>query len=1480
MAINVGSNFLFKGEEFLDKRQNLVNSLDDLKNWDISVPNGWEVYFEGTWYTYRPDLPKNDITGFFIKRIKEIDETISSQIEEVNEKIDGFSDTVNEVKIKQNILVADTFEDLQKDENWIIDGKNWCYPGIIVSVIKDTDPEENGMWMLTNSDYKNPLNWIKVGEETIFISDTEPLRKELIWVDTTNSFTPTTVNEDVASMIKTLQELQNKVNNIEYAFTHEISFGDFTNNLKTEISKQPTLEPNTEETVKTDKITMPDGTITTITTTVSVNTINDDGVITTTTTTTVDATNSSGNSVTQITKVVAITTEDDSETVLSQTSEKITTTIKIETDGSKTTKIVAEKTNEEGETEVSSTLTNYFQTIIGDEKTEKTITTIVTTLDPESSFEDPIIIDRVETVEKISVTTNEDTTIENKNIVEKKYDGSRIETDLIITKVKSIEDSTITTTTKSTVREYDTEGGLISEIEDEKTETEVSEDFVTYTPNAKHLRIKMGTYKELLAAQNSENGSPFLSGELLYCYDKNYLYIISPKDNSLILVNGGGNGGSSGTVEVDLTNVDEINFNTTLASNPKNPTKYTVRVDRKGDLICYPTSVDTSETPPSSSDIVTGIPSLNVASKALYLAKFYINSLFCGGITSDKYSYKKCDYNFVELSNLTKKDINLKGLSLQYASSGTDWKVLPLEGTIKAGSTFLIRGAQCSISDINTTIINVPEPDMEWYDNGSLIKFSDVTAKFLLIYGTEPCKVVNPYYTDNVSGSTYCEWGYIDSVGLNIPKSTSSTTTIDGFEKAQFAQLTSDRIFTKYYTMDPVKQATKAIGSRSNANDWYYIDLTTANEDTGLNSVGVNVKDYIPKPSKDNKDIFYNKTHIDPEIPEMVTVTFGIEATDNGKGATRCFNWISKGYYDEYLWYRVVKVGTQEQPNNNWTKVESFKEETFTSRPVQDQYEIYNRQRVYSTSGEAFTSHKYILRGLTAGIGKPVEYEYKVGRENHQSPTYKFTVRNKTDCTEFSFIQTSDQQGFNKDEYIVWQKTAEKIRQWELEGNLGEDDEKYNDNGKPEVKGFHFIMNTGDMTQNGNRLNEWLDYYNAGNESLFSEFEQMYIIGNNDLCPELYQGPEALGDGEDASKINGINFQFFYTYEIDPNNPPFVEDTAGKSYYIHSLYSFNYGNTHFLAVNSEITGSASGTIGKLYNNADVYGYMKQWCEKDLNSIDRDDTPWIIAYCHEMPFTIITDSLITNWKGDPSKYTRGGSHLNTVGNNQYWFSQLLENYGVQLCLGGHKHTYSCSRHIRENYKWNWTGEVVKNNLGQIILQQGVDYSTENVYPWKYVKEGYITSEEITKYVVPTEFKTMTPIVQILSTESSSFVDQNNSDMCHLEKLQQGQYYDSPLYVMCQATGYKQTSNKELPAGNVIIPWLENYFPAVGGAAAAGQKYPFYIKWNITPDYIRGDVFKLENIMTSGKFSINNPNPNKIIRIKGNGSSTNSIIIEKS
>ena len=128
--------------------------------------------------------------------------------------------------------------------------------------------------------------------------------------------------------------------------------------------------------------------------------------------------------------------------------------------------------------------------------------------------------------------------------------------------------------------------------------------------------------------------------------------------------------------------------------------------------------------------------------------------------------------------------------------------------------------------------------------------------------------------------------------------------------------------------------------------------------------------------------------------------------------------------------------------------------------------------------------------------------------------------------------------------------------------------------------------------------------------------------------------------------------------------------------------------------------------------------------------------------------------------------------------------------------------------------------------------------------------------------------MRPTIQ---DTSSTYYDTLSSEDKLLCQVQVVSKITAPIYVMCQATGYKQMSNKDMPAYK--IPWLESYFPSVivNGAPTAnpGQLYPFYIKWDVSNIGIDGSVYKIGNIMVDGGFNINNTPEDAPIRLQGDG-----------
>lgn len=217
------------------------------------------------------------------------------------------------------------------------------------------------------------------------------------------------------------------------------------------------------------------------------------------------------------------------------------------------------------------------------------------------------------------------------------------------------------------------------------------------------------------------------------------------------------------------------------------------------------------------------------------------------------------------------------------------------------------------------------------------------------------------------------------------------------------------------------------------------------------------------------------------------------------------------------------------------------------------------------------------------------------------------------------------------------------------------------------------IINTGDVTQNGTRVNEWLDYYLAGYD-LFKQFEHMSVVGNNDLCGT---DPSVLGTGDDVGKSNGYYHHLFNCYEIDTENLIINGKYVPSTYYFQCQVSNNH-ITRFVNVNSEITFiNCRDWFGLDTDNTDVaYNIYTGWTTGNTTATDSpqyttDFVPiyntlytWLnddavdecIVACHEIPFTVMTRenmSINSNFTAyrthsrslDGKKGSLVGSHLN-------------------------------------------------------------------------------------------------------------------------------------------------------------------------------------------------------------------------------------------
>jgi len=331
------------------------------------------------------------------------------------------------------------------------------------------------------------------------------------------------------------------------------------------------------------------------------------------------------------------------------------------------------------------------------------------------------------------------------------------------------------------------------------------------------------------------------------------------------------------------------------------------------------------------------------------------------------------------------------------------------------------------------------------------------------------------------------------------------------------------------------------------------------------------------------------------------------------------------------------------------------------------------------------------------------------------------------------------------------------------------------------------------MTQSGSRINEWLDYYNAG-KSLFSHLEQMNVVGNNDLCGNNFN---ILGTGDDEGKANSYYFHVFYCYEVE-TEPGMIPIINNK--YVPSLYKIEFTDYILLMVNSEITSvncrgwynaiSGNDTINVYTGwtmpssgNAQYVNSFTSIYTMIYNMTSNLSGKELIAFCHEMPFTVITAENLENnstimgrWRSQSGASSLVGSHLNQLSVNDkvgtHWFSRLLEYRKCKLCIGGHKHTYAITYPLMENYIY---GESNSKENGPMTMTQTLE--NDNIVSW--ISGG----RNLSKFPLTTR--------TLPEPSSTSFYPSEHVDSFYTGNT-------GVIYFMCQATGFKLMSNKELPS----------------------------------------------------------------------------------
>jgi hypothetical protein len=147
-----------------------------------------------------------------------------------------------------------------------------------------------------------------------------------------------------------------------------------------------------------------------------------------------------------------------------------------------------------------------------------------------------------------------------------------------------------------------------------------------------------------------------------------------------------------------------------------------------------------------------------------------------------------------------------------------------------------------------------------------------------------------------------------------------------------------------------------------------------------------------------------------------------------------------------------------------------------------------------------------------------------------------------------------------------------------------------------------------------------------------------------------------IGNHETYAADSTGHIAYFDIFDL-----PTQGEAGGVASGVENYYSFDYGNVHFVCLDSE------------YSDLSVEGPMADWLRADLASHTMD---WLIAFWHSPPYTKGTH--------DSDNIFDTFGHLVAMREN---FLPILEDHGVDLVLCGHSHVYERSYLLDGHYGYS-------------------------------------------------------------------------------------------------------------------------------------------------------------------------------------------------
>ncbi len=232
------------------------------------------------------------------------------------------------------------------------------------------------------------------------------------------------------------------------------------------------------------------------------------------------------------------------------------------------------------------------------------------------------------------------------------------------------------------------------------------------------------------------------------------------------------------------------------------------------------------------------------------------------------------------------------------------------------------------------------------------------------------------------------------------------------------------------------------------------------------------------------------------------------------------------------------------------------------------------------------TARRTIHEVRLTGLETEAYYHYRARSGGDVSPAFTFRTAPRRE-TPFTFVVYGD----DRTNPFIHAAVAGQIRKF-----------------RPDL-----VLHTGDLVVRGRDYDLWAREFFGPVGDLYARVPFFPSLGNHEQ-----------------------NAEYYYRFFSLPSN--------GSARREEAWYSFDYGNAHFIALDSTPSTGGSGPGSE----------QRAWLEKDLQSEAARNATWRFVYFHHPPYS-------------------SGNHESSVP-HQKALVPLFDKYGVDVVFNGHDHTY--------------------------------------------------------------------------------------------------------------------------------------------------------------------------------------------------------------